>query len=72
MHNTASPDLSGGGRLVLKDTVILAGGWLLVVDGARIAGADGPPFRGGKSRLEPFRRPSTPLTAAACSPTYRV
>jgi uncharacterized membrane protein YkgB len=29
------PYLSGGGRLVLKDTVILAGGWLLVVDGAR-------------------------------------
>jgi uncharacterized membrane protein YkgB len=29
------PYHSGGGRLVLKDTVILAGGWLLVVDGAR-------------------------------------
>jgi uncharacterized membrane protein YkgB len=29
------PYLSGGGRLVLKDTVILAGGWLLVVEGAR-------------------------------------
>ena len=29
------PYLSGAGRLVLKDTVILAGGWLLVVDGAR-------------------------------------
>src|ERR1700710_1329210 len=29
------PYLSGGGRLVLKDTVILAGGWLLVVDSAR-------------------------------------
>jgi uncharacterized membrane protein YkgB len=29
------PFLSGAGRLVLKDTVILAGGWLLVVDGAR-------------------------------------
>jgi uncharacterized membrane protein YkgB len=29
------PYLSGGGRLVLKDTVILAAGWLLVVDGAR-------------------------------------
>lgn len=29
------PWLSGAGRLVLKDTVILAGGWLLVVDGAR-------------------------------------
>jgi hypothetical protein len=35
MHNTASPYLSGAGRLVLKETVILAGGWLLVVDGAR-------------------------------------
>ena len=29
------PYLSGAGRLALKDTVILAGGWLLVVDGAR-------------------------------------
>lgn len=29
------PYLSGGGRLVLKDTVILAGGWLLIVNGAR-------------------------------------
>ncbi len=29
------PYLSGAGRLVLKDTVILAGGWLLLVDGAR-------------------------------------
>src|SRR5262245_45719007 len=29
------PYLSGAGRLVLKDTVILAGGWLLAVDGAR-------------------------------------
>lgn len=29
------PYLSGAGRLVLKDTVILAGGWLLVVDSAR-------------------------------------
>ncbi len=29
------PYLSGAGRLVLKDTIILAGGWLLVVDGAR-------------------------------------
>src|SRR5206468_7930610 len=29
------PYLSGAGRLLLKDTVILAGGWLLVVDGAR-------------------------------------
>jgi reactive chlorine resistance protein C len=29
------PFLSGAGRLVLKDTIILAGGWLLVVDGAR-------------------------------------
>jgi reactive chlorine resistance protein C len=29
------PYLSGAGRLVLKDTVILAGGWLLVVDGVR-------------------------------------
>lgn len=29
------PYLSGAGRLVLKDTVILAGGWLLVVEGAR-------------------------------------
>jgi uncharacterized membrane protein YkgB len=29
------PYLSGAGRLVLKDTVILAAGWLLVVDGAR-------------------------------------
>ena len=26
------PYLSGAGRLVLKDTVILAGGWLLVVE----------------------------------------
>jgi uncharacterized membrane protein YkgB len=29
------PYLAGAGRLVLKDTVILAGGWLLVVEGAR-------------------------------------
>src|SRR5258708_946029 len=29
------PYLSGAGRLVLKDTMMLAGGWLLVVDGAR-------------------------------------
>lgn len=29
------PFLSGAGRLVLKDTVILAGGWLLIVDSAR-------------------------------------
>src|ERR1700675_1927944 len=29
------PYLSGAGRLVIKDTIILAGGWLLVVDGAR-------------------------------------
>src|ERR1700752_5265473 len=29
------PYLSGAGRLVLKDTVILAGGWALIVDGAR-------------------------------------
>jgi uncharacterized membrane protein YkgB len=29
------PYLSGAGRLVLKDTDILAGGWFLVVDGAR-------------------------------------
>src|SRR3979490_1652526 len=29
------PYLSGAGRLVLKDTIILAGRWLLVVDGAR-------------------------------------
>jgi reactive chlorine resistance protein C len=29
------PYLSGAGRLVLKDTVILAGGWLLIVDGVR-------------------------------------
>jgi uncharacterized membrane protein YkgB len=29
------PYLSGGGRLVLKDTVILAGAWLVLVDTAR-------------------------------------
>jgi reactive chlorine resistance protein C len=29
------PYLSGAGRLVLKDVVILAGAWLLLVDGAR-------------------------------------
>jgi len=29
------PYLSGAGRLVLKDAVILAGGWLLVTEGAR-------------------------------------
>ena len=29
------PYPSGAGRLVLKDTLLLAGGWLLVVDGAR-------------------------------------
>lgn len=29
------PYLSGAGRLVLKDIVMLAGGWLLVVDGVR-------------------------------------
>lgn len=29
------PFLSGAGRLVLKDTTILAGGWLLIVDSAR-------------------------------------
>src|SRR4029077_5681357 len=43
---------------------------------ARNTGANGTPSRGRKSRLEPLRRPSTglgtPLTAAACWPTYRV
>jgi uncharacterized membrane protein YkgB len=29
------PYLSGAGRLVIKDTMLLAAGWLLVVDGAR-------------------------------------
>ncbi len=29
------PYLSGAGRLVLKDTMLLAGGWVLVADGAR-------------------------------------
>jgi uncharacterized membrane protein YkgB len=30
------PFLSGAGRLVIKDTVILAGSWLLMVDAARL------------------------------------
>jgi reactive chlorine resistance protein C len=30
------PFLSGAGRLVLKDTVILAGAWLIIVDTARV------------------------------------
>jgi uncharacterized membrane protein YkgB len=30
------PFLSGAGRLVLKDTVILAGAWLLIADAARL------------------------------------
>jgi reactive chlorine resistance protein C len=34
------PYLSGAGRLVLKDVVILAGAWLLLVDGARSIVAD--------------------------------
>jgi len=29
------PFLSGGGRLVLKDVMLMAGGWLVLVDSAR-------------------------------------
>jgi len=29
------PYLSGGGRLVIKDVTILAGGWLVLADSAR-------------------------------------
>jgi uncharacterized membrane protein YkgB len=52
------PYLSGAGRLVLKDTVILAGGWLCRRRCARNTGANGTPSPGRKSRLEPLRRPS--------------
>jgi hypothetical protein len=59
-------------RLVLKDTVILAGGWPLVVDGARAMLAQMARHPEAEiARLEPLRRPSTglgtPLTAA-CFP----
>lgn len=39
------PYLSGGGRLVLKDVMLMAGGWLVLVDSARAALASRPAAR---------------------------
>jgi uncharacterized membrane protein YkgB len=36
------PFLSGGGRLVLKDVMLMAGGWLVLVDSARAVLAHAP------------------------------
>ena len=47
------PYLSSAGRLVLKDTLLLAGAWLLLVEGARRALAE--PIPSGAEDREQFR-----------------
>ncbi|NPD70160.1 YkgB family protein [Lichenicola cladoniae] len=44
------PYLSGGGRLVLKDVMLMAGGWLVLVDSARAVLAGGPAMRQASTR----------------------
>ena len=55
------PYLSGAGRLVLKDTLLLAGAWLLLVDSARRILTESIPS-GAESRdpLEIVQRPILP------------
>lgn len=44
------PYLSGAGRLVLKDVVLMAGAWLCVADSARALVTEGWPAPGKPAR----------------------
>lgn len=49
------PYLSGAGRLVLKDVVLMAGAWLCIVDGARATLAAGFPQIGRSAAPAPLQ-----------------
>ena len=54
------PYLSGGGRLVLKDVMLMAGGWLVLVDSARAVLADAPRAASVPVRTTPTAIPARP------------